>query len=912
MSLIAELKRRKVFRVGVAYLIVAWPLLEVASVVLPTFNAPEWAMQLVTFLVILGYPLALILSWAFDLTPAARVLVQTTTAVLFAAVLAGAVYFLRAGPPVVPGTQTSLVLLPFQNATGDARYDWIQAGLPDLLRTDLLQSKALGLVGENRLQEVLEGLKIADAAEFQPATLRRVGKLMGVEYVVTGSLMKAGDQFRIEASILQVGTSSISSGPPIQVAGKGEESLFTMVDELTRQIRDELGVSGAWWETDRGTTELSTRSVEALRLYSEGLALARSGNHLKAAERLEGALEEDAEFAVARAFLAETYDRLGHHERAVSEAGKAAANLRTSSPYEATRIRAVRARLTNDLEAAEEAYEKLCDITPNSAEAFFNLASVREEKGELHGALESLEKVITLDPKHPDAHYALGRVHFKLGNPVDAFKELNNALVLHLELGNEEGRAAVLNGLGNTYNALGQYDKALQHYQESLAIRKEIGDQRGVSVALMNLADMYRSRGRYDEAIESAKQAVELSQSIEDPGGLSDAYSTLGRVYEDVGRTEDALRVYQESLRIVRETGDNAALAGVYTNIGYINYVLGRYVEAFFFHKETLAKHRQLGDKEDIIDSLVTIGVVEQVQGRYEEAIEFYLEGLSLAQEIGYKDGIAVLRANLSNIHEDQGEYGIALALLSEAETTAREIEDLGLTATCLAYLGSTRRRQGDHAGAEEALREALRLSRQINYSPLVAEILTYQGELAIARGQWGQATTVLREATSEAEAAKQHRLGLLARLNAANAGRSVDDLETVLKEVQASGLAPLVAPTRLAMARVHLDSGRLAEAQREAELTIDAATPLLQRDLLFQAHHLAGVILERGGKTEPASEHYVAGLSMLAEMHQGLKGPSLRYFLDRPETTSFATDAEKLFQVVNRPQELERLRLLF
>jgi hypothetical protein len=69
MSLIAELKRRNVFRVGVAYAIVAWLLVEVASVVLPTFKTPEWVMQAFTFLLILGFPLALIFAWAFELTP---------------------------------------------------------------------------------------------------------------------------------------------------------------------------------------------------------------------------------------------------------------------------------------------------------------------------------------------------------------------------------------------------------------------------------------------------------------------------------------------------------------------------------------------------------------------------------------------------------------------------------------------------------------------------------------------------------------------------------------------------------------------------------------------------------------------------------------------------------------------------
>ena len=69
MSLIAELKRRKVFRVGAAYAIVAWLLVEVASVVLPTFETPDWIMKAFTFLVILGFPLTLVVAWAFELTP---------------------------------------------------------------------------------------------------------------------------------------------------------------------------------------------------------------------------------------------------------------------------------------------------------------------------------------------------------------------------------------------------------------------------------------------------------------------------------------------------------------------------------------------------------------------------------------------------------------------------------------------------------------------------------------------------------------------------------------------------------------------------------------------------------------------------------------------------------------------------
>ncbi|MEE9229983.1 MAG: tetratricopeptide repeat protein, partial [Acidobacteriota bacterium] len=850
------------------------------------------------------------IAWRRFLRP--RVLARAgAAALLLVAAVAIALYFLRPGPAGVPVPQTSLAVLPFENATGDARYDWIRSGLPNLLRTDLLQARTLRLVGEERVQGILEGLNIAETGDFRPATLQRVANLMGVENMVTGNLMKAGSQFRIEASVLQVGASSISPGAPIRVEGKGEESLFTMVDELTRLIREELGVAKGWLEADRSATDLSTGSVEALRLYNEALARARAGKNHEAARKSEAALEEDAEFVGARAFLAETYDRLGYTDRARGEAEKAARGLRDASPYEAAKIRAVRARLGNDLEAAEKAYQKLCEISPHSAEAHLNLASVQEDNGELKKALGTLHRVIDLDSKHAEAHFALGRVQFMLGNPTEALTEFNITLGLHLELGNDQGRATVLNGLGNTYDLLGRQDEALNYYQQSLKINREIGDQRGVSVALMNLASTHRLQGHSEQAIESAKEAIAIGQKIGNPAGLSDGYSTLGEIYEESGRTDEALKYYQESLKIARELGDDAALARDYTSIGYINYVLGRYLEAFFFHKEALAKRRQIGDKEDIIESLVTIGIVEQVQGRYEEAIEFYLEALSLARELGDVEQVAVISANLSNIHEDQGEYGTALALLSEAETTARQLNDMRLTATSLAYLGSTRRHQGDYAGAEEALAEALRLARQIHNRPLVAEILTYQGQLEIARGRTSQAAAILQEAASEAEAAKQHRLGLIARLNAAEAGRSVRDLEAILGEAQSAGLAPLEAPARLALAQIHLGARQHERALEEAERTIEAATPLLQRDLLFQAHHLAGKCLRRQGKAEAALDHFSAALAVFEELVRSLKEDPLAHFLGRSETSEFAKDAKELFKSANRPSEQERLNSL-
>lgn len=838
-----------------------------------------------------------------------RVLVPACGGLLLLAGLATGIYYWLDRPPTFEVPKVSLVLLPFRNATGDERYEWIEAGLPSLLRADLMQSSALSPVGEERLQKVLEGLKIADPADIRPSTLRRVANLLGVDNMVTGSLMKAGDRFRLEVSLTQAGASTVSPGAAILLEGEGEESLFTMVDALTLRIRDQLGVSRTRREADRVATDLTTGSVEALRLYSEGLALARAGNQLDAARRLEAALERDGEFAVARALLAETYDRLGYGDRAVEEADKAAGNLRNVSTYEATRIRAVRARLASDLQAAEKAYRKLSEISPNSAEPLLDLALVQEDQGELEAALESLERVLALDPKHPNARFALGRVQIKLGNATEALREFNTALGLHLELGNEEGRAEVLNGLGNTYDFLGRYDEALDHYRQSLAIRREIGDRRGMSVALMNVAMIYGVQGHYEEAIGAAREAVKVSTDIGDWRGLSDAYSTLGDIYEQSGHTEEALRAYQESLKIVRRVGDDAALAREYASIGYINYVLGRYLEAFFFHKEALEKRRQMGDRADIIQSLVDMGIVEEVQGRYEESIELYLEALSLAREAGQTEPVSIALASLANVHADQGEYGTALKLVAEAEAAARETGGVRLIAACLGSRGNTLRRVGDHAGAETSLAKALALARDANNTPLVAEILVYLGDLQLARGRRERAAATLREAVSEAEATKQHRLTLLARLKAAQAEGSAGELEPILEEARSSGLAPLLAPALLATARIHQAAGRYAEASRQVERAIESATPLMQRDLLFQAHHLAGAILQHDGRAGAALEHYAGALDLLEEMRQDLKSPYLQRFLERPESAAFAREAEKLFRAADRSRQLERLR---
>jgi tetratricopeptide (TPR) repeat protein len=662
-------------------------------------------------------------------------------------------------------------------------------------------------------------------------------------------------------------------------------------------------------EDQRGATELSTKSVEALALYGEALALARSGQDLEACSRLEAALEKDPGFAVARALLAETYDRLGHTDKALAQANQAVAGLGSSSPYEATRIRAVQARLNNNAGEAVKAYTRLTEITPNNAEAFLDLASFQEAQGELTQALATLRRAVAIDGKNPNAHYALGRVHFDLGNPSDALQEFNAALAGHTESGNDEGRASVLNGLGNADHALGRNEDALRNYGESLGIRRRLGDLRGVGAVLNNLAIVQREMGQYEEAIRTGLEAVAIVKQIDDRVDLVETYAEIGDTYLDAGRPEDALRAYQEGLSIVRETNDPASLARSLANVGYINTVLGRYVEAFFFLKDALAKRREIGDRTEIVRSLIDIGIVEQVQGRYEEALTYDMEGLRMAREIDSKINLLALSVNLSNIHEDQGQYDAALAFLSDAEKQARALNDTKQIATCLMYAGGVRRALGDLEGSGKDLDEALRLMRQIKNTPLEAETLAKEADLFLARGQTDRAAATARQAVGLARKSGDPRLQLLARLRLGQATGAVRDLEAVLKEARTTGLQPIAASTHLALARTHLSAARLEEAASEAGQAADMATRMNLKDVLFQARCVAGKSLMRKGPAAEAADRFQGAGEALREMLQGISGETRTRLLGRPDILAFRSEADGALRAGGRGQDADRLK---
>ncbi len=200
MSLFAEARRRNLFRVGVAYAIVAWLLIEVASVVLPTFKAPEWVMQVFTFLLILGFPLALIFAWAFELTPeglkreaevdrtesithvTGRKLDFAIIGLLVIAVVFLVIdnYVLEAEPEQASvAREKSIAVLLFDNLSEDAATQPFTNGIHDDILTQISKIRALKVIARTSMERLDPNLSIPE-----------IGTKLGVATVLEGGVQR--------------------------------------------------------------------------------------------------------------------------------------------------------------------------------------------------------------------------------------------------------------------------------------------------------------------------------------------------------------------------------------------------------------------------------------------------------------------------------------------------------------------------------------------------------------------------------------------------------------------------------------------------------------------------------------------------------------------------------------------------
>jgi adenylate cyclase len=422
----AELKRRNVYKVAVAYAVVGWLIIQISSTILPTFHAPEWVLQTVVAVVALCFPIALVLAWAFEITPEGIVRAdevdpkQSITRrtgrklviliVVAGVIAAGLLLFQLAkkkqaqAPGVSVPFGKSIAVLPFVNMSGGTG----NADFSDGITEEIL----------NALAQIPE-LKVAartSAFQFkgQNVDLRRVGETLAVAYVLEGSVQRSGDEVRITAQLIDA-----RSGYHLWSAKYDRKltSVFTIEDEISKAIAAQMRVTLSGGE--KPLVKTATTNAEAHELYLKGAArITERGPALNSAvEFFKQAIALDPNYAAPWAGLGQAYEllpwyKLAPWQTSVTQAQEAAGRALALDSHLADAHTALANVLRDrlDFAGATKEYLTALERNPGSVETLNQYAQMLLRMGRLEEALKQERAAVALDPLAPNPRYMMGMI----------------------------------------------------------------------------------------------------------------------------------------------------------------------------------------------------------------------------------------------------------------------------------------------------------------------------------------------------------------------------------------------------------------------------------------------------------------------------------------------------------------------
>jgi tetratricopeptide (TPR) repeat protein/predicted Ser/Thr protein kinase len=805
------------------------------------------------------------------------------------------------GRPAAETAPTSIVVLPFRNTTGNPDAGWMSAGIQEMLTSDLARVASLRVVPSERLAELMTDLKLGRDSTFDEATLKTVGEFLSADTIVSGSFVKLGPASRIDASVRRPATGETVG---IKAEAKDEADLLNVVAHLAAEVRRAVQADGG---RDLITTMVGVRGSddpEAIRAYIEGLSRLHEGSNLEAIERFGEAVERDQDFALAYTYLGEALENSGRTQEAKQQVHKAVEKIGSLSRPDALFVTAREAMTSGEIPRAIEALEQLTGLLPNNLDAFYELAQAHELTGQWDEALRNLERVIGLDPKFVGALFALGRVHIKRGSSREALDFLYRALSLNTLLGNEEGRATVLNAIGLAHFGIDQYDEAVKFYNESLEIKRKIGDRRGESATLSNMAVALQVKGDYERAVATYQEALEISEDLGDDQGTAENLINMGTVYEEQGQLDEALASYRRALKLEQDLGDRMAEILCLNDIGNIYLKQAKLDDAEVYFDRALDARRQIGEQKGMAITLNYLGNIERLRGRYDKAMARYLDALKITRETGWKNGEAETRGYIASVMSAQGRYAAALDSWAEGLRIYDDLEDKNGTATTLAGLSKDQCALGRCAEASASTERALALAREIGNEDLVADVLLAMGLVSLVRGEGDRALEHLTEARALAERCGG-RVTLLAVQSVL--GRAMGEcgeleqarvmLRQTADQARDLGLGAILAMTDLRRAEVLLRMGEHDEALAAVTEAADSAQALGEREVILRAHCLRAELLDQSGDASGSSEQALSG-------EMGEFGES---FLLRPVIAACVATSLDLLTAAGRAEEAKR-----
>ncbi len=800
---------------------------------------------------------------------AAVVVILAVTGFLLRAKLFGPTAKGPAGPVV------SLAILPLQNASHDPALNWMGPALSEMLRTDMGESATMHTVTSDRINQILQDLRIRPDAPLDPDTLRRVAENVTADHVLWGQYVKFGDQINIDATMQDLKHQRSFS---LKTQAASEKDIPQAIKQLAESVQKNLALSAdTIKEMQTKSFRPSSQSVQALGDYGQGLQLSRRGKYLEAVKQFEAATSQDPKFALAFAELGKTYAALGYADKAQDASRKAMDLSDQVTPQEKYLIQAENAQAIKDYPKAIEGYENLARMLPDDADVEYALARLYEDSGSPDKAGAYYAKLLAVDPKNIDALLHMGWVQIRSNNFQGGLDYLNRGLTLAVQLNNDEEKAVILDGIGNAYLHLNKFDDALRNYQDALETKRRLGNKPGVAETLNWIAEAQQSAGKPEEAVKSYKEALDLYRELGNKLGEAGDLLDQGNLLESIGKYDDALSATKEALPIFRNVGDRQNEATCLNNIGWIYLDKADYDNAMTFFQQALDIRQKVGAPGDVADTTYNIGETFLHTGRYSDALDHYLKSLELWRKAGDQRGIAFASYGLGRVFQLQGRYGAALTSEEDAFKNWQAVGEQGFWLPEIqSSYGNALSLVGRSAEAQKNLDQALSLARTLKNDPLVAQILNFQGDRLFYAGDFRGAASLYQQASQLALRSKDREETLISKFNLAKVpiaqghGREViAALKTLSGQADAAGLQHLSIECSLYLAQALIAAKDYSGARQQLDNSLHTSERLSLQVLLAKSNYLTGTVLRLTGNSSEASHYYSEAHRILSDVQK-------------------------------------------
>ena len=799
-----------------------------------------------------------------------------TTSSRVASVAAGA------GGSPVQAPRPSVAVAGFTNLSGRADDQWLSTAMAEMLISELAGNGQVRVMPADVVNRAMRDVGADTTSPPVAEAVERLRNSLAADYLVLGSFATtesgASRALRLDIRVFR------RSEEPVALSGVGEEArLFSMMSDAGRDLRSRLGLQATTRDATNGARAAFPESLEATRLYAEGLARLRLLDAVQAQALFARAAAREPGNPMVQTALASSWTALGYDDRAKEAAQNAfnASGALTREDrlnvegrlYEAQRewlkaidvYRTLWGFFSDNIEyglrlaAAETAAGRNKDALATVADLRRAPASPRDDpridlaESEAFGGLGDFPKQLAAIQRalqHAEqtgakqlvarARLFEGRSYYNQGEPQKAERSLDTARELFLDAGDRAGAAAALNSLGSVLGDQQDITRAQRMYEQALATSEEIGERRGMSSALNNLGVLFKDQGQLADARRAHERSLAIRREIGDRNWTAVSLSNIGVVLFEQDRLREATGYYKESLAIAREIGDKRGVVRALHNLAIVERETGQSAEARAGLEESLAVRGEMGDKRGLVMGNVELGMVLLQQAEIGAARKRQEDAIRLSGEARLKPGEAQARYQLGEIALAAGDLAESRRQHEQALALRREMKETRTILESQMALATVALEEGRPVEAEDAAQTVIRELGQTT-APLrvTGELVTARARLALHDVPGAaRALSTARALSKQTERASLR--SALARVEAevdvaagrADAARqSLAALGVILNR---SGMVLDELERRLALLRIDRAEGR-------ANVRADAAS--LEKDARARG---AGLVLKR------------------------------------------------------------------